>query len=199
MHNKWRVNFSYRGTGSYDNTAKLLDARTGSCIQTVNHGAPIEDVLMFNSGTIYMTAGGSTVRVWDSLAGGKLLLELANHHKTVLSMAFAQDGTQLLTAGLDRWVSVNGIGWESVVSLRPMTPPIFYVLIWTFHRSVINGLMNSSSLQWLKQKSKPVRQQLNWKTSAQTTEPSWHPFKWFLFIIQFLQKSVLVVSNGSCK
>ena len=43
--------------GSYDNTAKLMDVRTHNCIQTVNHGAPIEDVIMFNTGTIYMTAG----------------------------------------------------------------------------------------------------------------------------------------------
>ena len=46
--------------------------------------------------------GGNTVRVWDSLAGGKLLTELTNHHKTVMSLTFAQDYTQFLTAGLDR-------------------------------------------------------------------------------------------------
>ena len=44
--------------GSYDQTAKLLDMRTNTCVQTVEHGAPIEDVIMFPSGTIFMTAGG---------------------------------------------------------------------------------------------------------------------------------------------
>ena len=51
-----------------------------------------------------LSPGGNTVRLWDSLAGGKLLMELTNHHKTVMSLAFADNCRRLLTAGLDRWV-----------------------------------------------------------------------------------------------
>ncbi|XP_067928727.1 U3 small nucleolar RNA-associated protein 15 homolog [Watersipora subatra] len=114
-------------TGSYDTTAKLLDVRTKSCVQTVCHGAPIEDVIMFNSGTIYMTAGGSTVRVWDALAGGKLLMELANHHKTVMSISFAKNYTQFLTAGLDRHVKVHDSSTYQVVHTMDFPAPLLSV------------------------------------------------------------------------
>lgn len=50
--------------------------------------------------------GGNTVKVWDALAGGKLMMELNNHHKTVMSVSFSSDFSRLLTAGLDRSVSL---------------------------------------------------------------------------------------------
>ncbi|GIY09092.1 u3 small nucleolar RNA-associated protein 15 homolog [Caerostris extrusa] len=34
-------------SGSYDHTVKLWDARTGGTVSTVDHGAPVESVIMF--------------------------------------------------------------------------------------------------------------------------------------------------------
>lgn len=44
-------------TGCYDHTARLSDTRTNSTVQSVDHGAPIEDVLVYPSGSLFITAG----------------------------------------------------------------------------------------------------------------------------------------------
>lgn len=43
--------------GSYDHTSKLYDARTKSSILTVDHGQPIESILVHPSGSLVFTAG----------------------------------------------------------------------------------------------------------------------------------------------
>jgi U3 small nucleolar RNA-associated protein 15 len=49
--------------GSYDHTAKLWDARAGAAVLTVDHGAPVESVLMFPSGGLFVTAGMAGVSI----------------------------------------------------------------------------------------------------------------------------------------
>ena len=44
------------------------------------------------------------VKVWDVLAGGRLVTAFSNHHKTVTSLCFASDYKRLLSGGLDRYV-----------------------------------------------------------------------------------------------
>ena len=45
-------------TGSYDHTVKMFDTRIGeSSIMTVEHGAPVESVLMFPTGGVFISAG----------------------------------------------------------------------------------------------------------------------------------------------
>lgn len=45
--------------GSYDHTVKLFDARTKSSIITIEHGQPVESVLLFPSGGLLVSAGTS--------------------------------------------------------------------------------------------------------------------------------------------
>ena len=89
-------------TGSYDHTVKLIDTRTHSIVLTVDHGEPIENVLMFPSSNMFLSCAGNSIKVWDVLQGGKLMRTLVNHHKTVTSMAFNYNHKFLLSAGLDR-------------------------------------------------------------------------------------------------
>ncbi|KAG2433548.1 hypothetical protein HYH02_012665 [Chlamydomonas schloesseri] len=73
-------------TGSYDHTVKLWDVRAGgSAMLSLEHGAPVEDVAFFPSGSIAVTAGGNCLCVWDLLGGGggRLLKRLDNFQKTV--------------------------------------------------------------------------------------------------------------------
>lgn len=102
-------------TGSYDHTAKLFDARTGESVLTVEHGQPVESVLMFPSGGIILTAGGNVVKVWDALAGGRLLTTLGHHHKTVTSLSFCSGYRRFMSASLDRHVKVYDVGSYQVV------------------------------------------------------------------------------------
>ena len=71
----------------------------------MDHGAPVETVLMFPSGGTCVSAGGNYVRVWDLLNGGRLLLAFSNHQKTITSLCFDGCGHRLFTAGLDKLVS----------------------------------------------------------------------------------------------
>ena len=42
------------------------------------------------------------VKVWDALAGGKLLTTLCHHHKTVTGLCFCSHYQRFMSAGLDR-------------------------------------------------------------------------------------------------
>src|SRR6185369_4885745 len=47
-------------SGSYDKTIKLWDLRNNKCNMTIDHGAPVEEVLMFPGGGIVLSAGKQT-------------------------------------------------------------------------------------------------------------------------------------------
>ena len=44
-------------SGSYDHTVKMWDSRTQASVMTVNHGYPVEDILVFPSGGLCASAG----------------------------------------------------------------------------------------------------------------------------------------------
>uniref|UniRef100_A0A8C5YD61 U3 small nucleolar RNA-associated protein 15 homolog n=1 Tax=Microcebus murinus TaxID=30608 RepID=A0A8C5YD61_MICMU len=79
-------------TGSYDHTVKMFDARTNKSVLSVEHGQPVESVLLFPSGGLLVSAGGRYVKVWDMLKGGQLLVSLKNHHKTVTCLCLSSSG-----------------------------------------------------------------------------------------------------------
>uniref|UniRef100_A0A8C5VCI4 U3 small nucleolar RNA-associated protein 15 homolog n=1 Tax=Microcebus murinus TaxID=30608 RepID=A0A8C5VCI4_MICMU len=84
-------------TGSYDHTVKMFDARTNKSVLSVEHGQPVESVLLFPSGGLLVSAGGRYVKVWDMLKGGQLLVSLKNHHKTVTCLCLSSSGQRLLS------------------------------------------------------------------------------------------------------
>lgn len=44
-------------SGSYDHTVKMFDARTNKNVLCVEHGQPVESVLLFPSGGLLVSAG----------------------------------------------------------------------------------------------------------------------------------------------
>ncbi|XP_076907682.1 protein SLOW WALKER 1-like [Bidens hawaiensis] len=103
-------------TGSYDHTVRVWDVRVnkGSML-TVNHGAPVEDVIYLPSGGLIATAGGSVVKIWDVIGGGKLLYSMEKHNKTVTSLCVGRIGTdspnftdqsRILSVSLDGYLKV---------------------------------------------------------------------------------------------
>lgn len=110
-------------SGSYDSTVRLWDLRMaerGGEAMQMEHGAPVEDVLIYptGGGGIAVSAGGPVVRVWDLLSGGRSTHAVSNHQKTVTSLALSVDsgagftstqgsgGMRLMSAGLDHLVKV---------------------------------------------------------------------------------------------
>ncbi|XP_063221624.1 U3 small nucleolar RNA-associated protein 15 homolog [Bacillus rossius redtenbacheri] len=96
-------------SGSYDNTAHMYDTRTKARVLAVDHGCPVESVMFLPTGGVFLTAGGTEVRVWDALAGGRLRARISQHHKTITCLALASGNKRLLSGSLDRHVKIYDI------------------------------------------------------------------------------------------
>ncbi|XP_030645877.1 U3 small nucleolar RNA-associated protein 15 homolog [Chanos chanos] len=103
-------------TGSYDHTVKLFDLRLGGCVMTMQHGQPVEGVLLYPSEALLVSTGGRYVKVWDLLKGGQQLVSLKSHHKTVTSVCLSSSTNRLLSGSLDRHVKVYNSSYKVVHS-----------------------------------------------------------------------------------
>jgi U3 small nucleolar RNA-associated protein 15 len=109
----------------------MFDTRTGECELLMGStkgssvgSVPVEQVLMYPSGTVVVSSAGSILRVWDILAGGRCLRALSNHQKTVTSLAFNANSSRLLTGGLDHMVKVYDISNYNVVHTMRYSSPV---------------------------------------------------------------------------
>ena len=59
--------------------------------------------------------GGTEIKVWDTLTGGKLLAKMSNHHKTITCLTIASNGHKILSGSLDRHVKVYDTGTYKAV------------------------------------------------------------------------------------
>ncbi|XP_066139905.1 U3 small nucleolar RNA-associated protein 15 homolog [Euwallacea fornicatus] len=102
-------------SGGYDNIIKMWDTRMNKEIMVMDHKSPIESLLFMPSGGLFLSAGGTDIKIWDVLAGGKLRGALAQHHKTVTCLRLASEGKRLLSSSLDRHVKIFDVGSFKVV------------------------------------------------------------------------------------
>ncbi|XP_066994419.1 U3 small nucleolar RNA-associated protein 15 homolog [Anabrus simplex] len=102
-------------SGGYDNIVRMYDTRTNVSVFHVDHGAPVESLLFLPTGGIFMSAGGTEVRVWDAFSGGRLLAKLSQHHKTITCLHLASDNKRLLSGSLDHHVKIYDIATYQVV------------------------------------------------------------------------------------
>lgn len=125
-------------TGSYDATVRLFDARTGASEMVMGgseggggtrNTAPVEQVLMFPSGTVALSSSGPILRVWDLVAGGRCTRALSNHQKTVTALAFAGGASRLLTGGLDHMVKVYDVGTYKVLHTMRYPAPVLCLAV----------------------------------------------------------------------
>lgn len=93
----------------------MYDTRTEKEVLTVNHGSPIESLLFLPSGGIFLSAGGTDIKIWDTIAGGKLLGSISQHHKTITCLKLASDNKRLLSSSLDRHVKIYDVSTFKVV------------------------------------------------------------------------------------
>lgn len=91
--------------------------------------APVEQVLMFPSGTAAISSAGPIIRVWDMVAGGRCLRAISNHQKTVTALAFNTGASRLLTGGLDHMVKVYDVSTYKVVHTMRYPAPILCLAI----------------------------------------------------------------------
>lgn len=96
-------------SGSYDRKVKMFDTRTEKEVLTVDHGSPVESLLFLPAGGIFLSAGGTEIKIWDSLAGGRLIGSISQHHKTITCLQLASDNKRLLSGSLDRHVKIYDV------------------------------------------------------------------------------------------
>nr|XP_048297489.1 U3 small nucleolar RNA-associated protein 15 homolog [Myodes glareolus] len=129
-------------TGSYDHTVKMFDARTNKNVLCVEHGQPVESVLLFPSGGLLVSSGGRYVKVWDMLKGGQLLVSLKNHHKTVTCLCLSSSGQRLLSGSLDRKVKVYSTTSYKVVHSYDYTASILSLALSHEDETIVVGMTN---------------------------------------------------------
>lgn len=129
-------------TGSYDQTVKLWDMRQNECVMTMQHGAPVESILMYPGGGSVVSAGGPTLKVWDLLSGGRCMHTLSNHQKTITSLAFNGSSNRLLTGSLDHHVKIYNVQDYHVVHSMKYPAPILSVGISPNDTHIAVGMAN---------------------------------------------------------
>jgi len=110
-------------TGSYDHKVVLWDIRTGEPINILDHGAPVESVLVYPGGGIVASAGGPKVKIWDILGGGRVIETLDSHQKTVTSLCLDSERSRLFTGSLDRNVMIfSTTTYKLIYSMKYSSP-----------------------------------------------------------------------------
>uniref|UniRef100_G3NKA3 U3 small nucleolar RNA-associated protein 15 homolog n=1 Tax=Gasterosteus aculeatus aculeatus TaxID=481459 RepID=G3NKA3_GASAC len=130
-------------TGSYDHTLKVFDARADKSVMTMDHGQPVESLLLYPSEGLLVSAGGRHVKVWDLLKGGQPLVSLKNHHKTVTSLCLSSNGQRLLSASLDRHVKVYNTTNFKVVHNLDYAASILSLALAPNDESIVVGMTNN--------------------------------------------------------
>ncbi|KAG6837437.1 hypothetical protein H0H93_009531 [Arthromyces matolae] len=127
------TNPHYVLTGSYDSTVRLFDSRSGRCEMVMGESstknAPVEQVLLFPSGTVALSSAGPIIKVWDLVSGGRCIRAVSNHQKTVTALTFDANAGRLLTGSLDQMVKVYDVSTYKVVHTMRYPAPILCLAI----------------------------------------------------------------------
>jgi len=170
-------------SGSYDHTIRLWNMEQGvenraRCLSVLQHGAPVEALLLQpnadskNSPPWLLSAGGTTIKVWNPLTGKCVCTCQTQHSKTITSlvaMVRTKDGEsadseeaswRILTAGLDGLVRIhtwnNETGQVKHIHGVKLSDPITSMAVnETYERLVIG---TSTGYVLVKERSKSIPQ-----------------------------------------
>jgi len=147
-------------SGSYDHTVRLWDRRDsgGGLMLTLDHGSPVEDVLFLPNESLIASTGGHEVRIWDLVAGGKLLAKLAPHNKTVTNLCLARDGHRLVTSSLDGHLKFVDLASFKCVHGIKFPSPILSAVVAPDDSFIVAG-MSDGLVQFLHRREPPTEEE----------------------------------------
>lgn len=144
-------------SGGYDGKINLYDTRTNEVTTTVDHGSPVESLLFLPTGGIFISAGGTEVRVWDAFAGCSLLTKLSQHHKTVTCLRLGSNGKRILSGGLDRHVKIYDVASYQTVHTLNFPNAVLSLGVAPTDQTVVagmvDGLVSIQNMEASRQKS----------------------------------------------
>uniref|UniRef100_A0A182VRG6 U3 small nucleolar RNA-associated protein 15 homolog n=1 Tax=Anopheles minimus TaxID=112268 RepID=A0A182VRG6_9DIPT len=150
-------------SGGYDRKIRMYDTRIKDCVMTVDHGQPVESMVFLPSGGIFISAGGTSVNVYDALAGGRQMAQLSQHHKTVTCLQLASDGKRLFSGSLDRHVKVYDIATYQVVHTIDSSNAILSLGISKNDETLVTGMVDGL-IAIYRRESDPRDEQTNQRT-----------------------------------
>eukprot|EP00731_Ephydatia_muelleri_P016638 Em0009g1062a len=149
-------------SGSYDHTVRMWDLRTQASVLQLDHGAPVESVVVFPSGGMCISAGANYIKIWDILSGGRSLGTFSNHQKTITSLAF--DGTfhHVITGSLDRLVKIYSVEDYRVVHSMTYPAPVLSLAVSATNSHIVVGMTTKllSIRRQPRKKSAPISSSL---------------------------------------
>ena len=94
-------------TASRDGTAKIWNASTGECTQTLcGHSGTVNSAVFSHDGSSVLTASeDATAKIWNA-STGECTRTLSGHSGAVMSAVFSGDGSSVLTASHDRTAKI---------------------------------------------------------------------------------------------
>ena len=128
-------------SGGYDKHVCMWDVRDRDSRPTVkvDHGAPVEDLLFLPGGSLLMSAGGNSIKVWDVLGGGRAVHTLNNHQKTITSLCLDSTRSRLLSAGLDGHVKIYSVHTFAVTHGVKYNAPVLSLAMSPDNMSLVVG------------------------------------------------------------
>ncbi len=93
-------------TGSYDHSVSLWDASSPKPLLKMDHGSPVEAVALLPGDGMAVSAGLSSIKLWNLTEGGRMLQEIVIHHKTISALTVSKDGKYLISSSIDQSVKI---------------------------------------------------------------------------------------------
>ncbi|XP_055613313.1 U3 small nucleolar RNA-associated protein 15 homolog [Uranotaenia lowii] len=129
-------------SGGYDRKINMYDVRTKESVLSLDHGSPVEALIFLPSGGIFISAGGTSINVYDALAGGRKIAQLSQHHKTVTCLQLASDGKRLLSGSLDRHVKIYDVATYQVVHTIDNTNAVLSLGVSKDDNTLVTGMVD---------------------------------------------------------